>query len=89
MTRKGLDIGSLDDFTPRRQERSQEDSQPVAQSGASGSDWNRREAPREGQFTIRAKLDTIARFKSLCRPRSGGRYTYGEMLEILMDKAGE
>jgi hypothetical protein len=49
--------------------------------------WSRREAPRESQFTIRARVDTIERFKQLCRPPGGGRFTYGEMLERLMDKA--
>ena len=94
MSRKGLDIGSLDDFGPRRSqtpkaELAQEPaSEPKpAPSGAGG--WGRREAPQEGQFTIRARLDVIARFKARCRPPKGGRYTYGEMLEMLMDETEE
>lgn len=91
MSRKGLDIGSLDDFAPRRSQFSK--MEPVqeptfkpkpAPSGAGG--WDRREAPQEGQFTIRARLDVIERFKARCRPPKGGRYTYGEMLEMLMDE---
>ncbi len=86
MTRKELDFGSLDDFTPRRQQRDPENYSNATQPEASNTGWGRREASQESQFTIRAKMDTIARFKALCRPLSGGRYTYGEMLEILMNK---
>lgn len=83
MSRKALDLESLSDFQPRR---------PVAPEKPEilekpRSEWSRREAPRESQFTIRANIDTIERFKKLCRPPSGGRFTYGEMLEILVDKA--
>lgn len=94
MSRKGLDIGSLDDFGPRRSQppKAEPAQEPVpepkpAPSAAGG--WDRREAPQEGQFTIRARLDVIARFKARCRPPKGGRYTYGEMLEILMDETEE
>ncbi len=84
MTRKGLNLESLDDFQPRRQQASQE-AKSVVEDPAIG--WSRREAPKESQFTIRARVDTIERFKQLCRPPGGGRFTYGEMLERLMDKA--
>lgn len=91
MSRKELDIGSLDDFTPRKSQSLQVDpaQKPApktkpAPSRAGG--WERREAPQEGQFTIRARLDVIDRFKARCRPPKGGRYTYGEMLEMLMDE---
>lgn len=94
MSRKGLDIGSLDDFGPRRNQTPKAElaQEPVSEpkpapSGAGG--WDRREAPQEGQFTIRARLDVIARFKARCRPPKGGRYTYGEMLEMLMDETEE
>jgi hypothetical protein len=89
MSRKGLDIGSLEGFEPRRDSVSQEHGgkQPSFSEDV-GTGWSRREAPQEGQFTIRAKLETIERFKQLCRPSGGGRFTYGEMLEILMNKAG-
>lgn len=88
MTRKPLEVGSLDDFAPKPQNRvqPQQKSEPSAEVEASDAGWNRREAPVEGQFTIRANLNTIARFKTLCRPASGGRFTYGEMLERLMDQ---
>ena len=84
MTRKGLNLESLDDFQPRRQQASQ-DSESFVENPGTG--WSRREAPTESQFTIRARVDTIERFKKMCRPPGGGRFTYGEMLERLMDKA--
>ena len=88
MTRKPLEIGSLDDFAPKLQDQvhPQRKSENSAKVEASDAGWNRREAPAEGQFTIRANLNTIARFKAMCRPASGGRFTYGEMLERLMDQ---
>ena len=88
MTRKPLEIGSLDDFAPKRQDPAepQHGNEPPARIETSGAGWSRREAPVEGQFTIRANLDTIARFKAMCRPAGGGRFTYGEMLERLMDQ---
>lgn len=84
MSRKGLDIGSLEDFAPRRASQQNE---PASRSEKPGMGWSRREAAQEGQFTIRARLETIERFKQLCRPSGGGRFTYGEMLEILVTKA--
>jgi|GEM_PF-5200702 hypothetical protein len=88
MSRKGLDIGSLEDFKPRRDGPSEEHGRkPTSHLEKTGTGWSRREAPQEGQFTIRARLETIERFKQLCRPPGGGRFTYGEMLEILMNKA--
>ena len=84
MSRKDLNLENLSDFQPRRQQENQ-DAEPMANNHATG--WSRREAPRESQFTVRARVDTIERFKQLCRPPGGGRYTYGEMLERLMDKA--
>lgn len=83
MSRKGLDIGSLDDFQPRNQPAPEAKKLKTPLSLSEG--WSRREAPQEGQFTIRAKLDTIERFKQMCRPEGEGRFTYGEMLERLMD----
>jgi hypothetical protein len=44
--------------------------------------WPSREAPVEGQFTIRAKLEDIDRFKAICKE---DRRTYGAMLGILLD----
>lgn len=84
MSRKDLKLEGLDDFQPRREQASQGRESLVENPGAG---WSRREAPKESQFTIRARVDTIERFKQLCRPPGEGRFTYGEMLERLMDKA--
>lgn len=86
MSRKGLNLESLDDFQPRQKQAPQEQEvEKLIADSAAG--WSRREAPKESQFTIRARIDTIERFKQLCRPPGGGRFTYGEMLERLMNKA--
>lgn len=85
MTRKGLDPAALGEFVPRRKEPT-EPAAERAPAHAPSAAWSRREAPQEGQFTIRARLDAIDRFKRLCRPPGGGRFTYGEMLEKLMDE---
>ncbi len=90
MTRHGLNPDSLSDFAPRSKaapESSSTRAQPSETERPARTQWERREAPQEGQFTIRANLDTIARFKAMCRPKGGGRFTYGEMLERLMDQA--
>lgn len=84
MSRKGLNLESLDDFQPRRPQASHDIESFVEEPGTG---WARREAPKESQFTIRARVNTIERFKKMCRPPRGGRFTYGEMLEQLMDKA--
>lgn len=84
MSRKQLNAESLDDFQPRRHQASQSVDTSVADPGIG---WSRREAPIESQFTIRARVDTIERFKKMCRPSGGGRFTYGEMLERLMNQA--
>lgn len=78
MSRRPLDRSMLENFKPR-----QDETMPV-------SGWQRRDAPeegdREGQFTIRAKLSSIERFRKMCRE---DRRTYAAMLEILMDKYDE
>ena len=84
MSRKDLNLDGLDDFQPRRQATAPE---VASTAQVLGMGWSRREASAESQFTIRAQSATIERFKKLCRPAGGGRFTYGEMLERLMDKA--
>jgi hypothetical protein len=44
--------------------------------------WPSREAPQEGHFTIRAPLETIERFRRICKE---DRRKYADMLHILMD----
>ncbi len=44
--------------------------------------WPSREPVQDGQISIKAPLDVIARFKRLCKD---DRRTYADMLHILMD----
>ena len=44
--------------------------------------WPSREALRDGQISIKAPLETLVRFRRLCRD---DRRTYADMLEILME----
>lgn len=44
--------------------------------------WPSREPVRDGQISIKAPLDVIERFRTLCR---NDRRTYADMLTILMD----
>ena len=78
-----LDLSKLGQFEPKAAREA------VPEPGAQEKPWpSREEQPdneREGQFTIRAKLSTIQRFKDLCRD-GRARYTYADMLEILMDE---
>jgi len=82
-----LDFSKLDEPVV-----SKKTSQPAGQGAQPKSKppverWPSREPIQEGQFTVRAKLETIERFKTMCRPEGGGRFTYGEMLDKLMDIA--
>ena len=45
--------------------------------------WPSREPIRDGQISIKAPEDVIARFRKLCRD---ARRTYADMLGILMDR---
>lgn len=44
--------------------------------------WPSREPVRDGQISIKAPLDVIARFRKLCKD---DRRTYADMLSILMN----
>ena len=44
--------------------------------------WPSRDPVRDGQISIKAPLDVIERFRTLCRD---DRRTYADMLTILMD----
>lgn len=79
--RKSLDLGGLADFTPRRVGQGV-GSSPVPAETVSEPRWQSREPVREGQINVRADVDTLERFKALCR---SDRRTYGAMLNILMD----
>ena len=45
--------------------------------------WPSREPVRDGQVSIKAPLDVIERFRTMCRD---DRRTYADMLGILMDR---
>lgn len=45
--------------------------------------WPSREPLRDGQISIKAPLDVLDRFKSICKD---DRRTYADMLNILMDR---
>ena len=78
--RKGLGLGDMDDFAPRR-ERSKAPTRVVEQA----TSWRSREAPAEiSQINIRGDKRVLERYKALCETH--GRRTYIEMLEILMDR---
>jgi hypothetical protein len=80
---RSLDLDRLKQFEPRPQEPAQ----PVVAAPAPVTEdphrWPSREPARDGQVSIKAPLDTIARFRKLCRD---DRRTYADMLEILMDR---
>ena len=77
-----LDTSRLQQFHPRQ--RREVTGKPVnsAASEPNPDQWPSRETPKEGQFTIRAPLATIARFRRMCKD---DRRTYADMLWILMD----
>jgi hypothetical protein len=89
-----LDTSRLERFAPkpRRETKEVYDDKPAETSTrlakASEQPWPSREAPQEGQFTIRAPLDEIARFKKMCQ-QDRFKYTYAAMLGILMDRFEE
>lgn len=76
-----IDVNKLQRLAKRPTDRVAEtrtNIEPVA----TDEKWPSREPVREGQFTIRARLDVIERFRILCKD---DRRTYADMLEILMD----
>jgi hypothetical protein len=85
-----LDTSRLKKFAPKSRRETTEtyDDKPSETSTrlaqTSEQPWPSREAPQEGQFTIRAPLDEIARFKKMCQ-QDRFKYTYAAMLGILMD----
>lgn len=95
MPRK-LDTSRLEKFAPKPRRGAIETHRdpgevkaPVKSTApTSEKPWPSREAPQEGQFTIRAPLDEIARFKKMCQ-QDRFKYTYAAMLSILMDRFEE
>ena len=76
---RSLDLDRLRQFEP--------EARPVVpleegRGAAPPERWPSREAQRDGQISIKAPLETLARFRRLCRD---DRRTYADMLGILMD----
>ncbi|MGR3465663.1 hypothetical protein [Limimaricola sp.] len=92
---KSLDFSRLRQFEPEPRERPapREETRPErpapdpsfseASQGQSAAParWPSRQEVRDGQISIKAPLDTIERFKLLCK---SDRRTYADMLDILM-----
>ena len=78
-----LDTSRLEKFSPKQPTQSKSVSRKVEPQGSSEASWPSREAPKEGQFTIRAPLTEIERFRRICKE---DRRTYADMLCILMDR---
>lgn len=77
---RSLDLARLRRFEPVPvPERS---IQEPHEAGEGVERWPSREALRDGQISIKAPLETLGRFRKLCRE---DRRTYGDMLRILMD----
>ncbi|WP_162620487.1 hypothetical protein [Limimaricola cinnabarinus] len=92
---KSLDFSRLRQFEPEPRERPalREEPKPERSApdssfseapqgqGGSPARWPSRQEVRDGQISIKAPLDTIERFKHLCK---SDRRTYADMLDILM-----
>ncbi len=80
---KSLDLGRLQKFEPassrpnRRELREQQD---LAKDQTDR--WPSREPQMDGQISIKGPLNTIRRFRILCKD---DRRTYADMLDILMN----
>lgn len=72
---RSLDLDRLKQFEPRGEEALQPHPIETAR-------WPSREPVRDGQISIKAPTDVIARFRRLCKD---DRRTYADMLEILMN----
>ena len=87
---RSLDLDRLKQFeaAPERAEPAPDPgpaappAEPVPAAAAPYARWPSREPVRDGQISIKAPLDVIARFRTLCRD---DRRTYADMLSILMD----
>ena len=76
---RSLDMARLSAFTVPEE-------QPVPQpmpAAAPQVRWPSREPVRDGQISIKAPVEVIDRFRTLCKD---DRRTYADMLGILMDR---
>lgn len=81
---RSLDLDRLKQFeaAPGPEPRREPMPEPERPKAAAPERWPSREPVRDGQISIKAPLDVIARFRTLCRD---DRRTYADMLSILMD----
>lgn len=79
---KPLDTDRLKQFENHSVAQNAEPS-PVERVGSIAERWPSREPIRDGQISIKAPLDTLDRFKRICKD---DRRTYADMLGILMDR---
>lgn len=82
-----LDTSRLQKFAPKPRSKPTLETEPQNQTTKkaqpkSVQPWPSREPSLDGQFTVRAPLDVIERFKKMCKD---DRRTYADMLGILMD----
>lgn len=78
---KPLDFARLKQFEPARMP----EERPQVSAPIEAPDtyrWPSREPIADGQISIKGPLNTIERFKALCKD---DRRTYADMLNILMD----
>lgn len=81
---RSLDLDRLKRFEPATRAPAEAAPQPArAPAEADPARWPSREPVQDGQISIKAPLDVIARFKRLCKD---DRRTYADMLHILMDR---
>lgn len=78
---RSLDLDRLKRFEPGRAGGTADPAPPPADDPPPR--WPSREPVQDGQISIKAPLDVIARFKRLCKD---DRRTYADMLAILMDR---
>ncbi len=78
---RSLDLDRLKPFEPARQAGKEPQVQTEGAEDLTPR-WPSREPVRDGQISIKAPLDVIARFKKICKE---DRRTYADMLHILME----
>ena len=78
---RSLDLDRLKKFEPKTEESQIPSTTSSSFSYEEKSRWPSREPIVDGQLSIKGSLNTIHRFKSMCK---ADRRTYADMLEILM-----
>lgn len=79
---RSLDLDRLKKFEPKTEESQISNTTSDSFSHQEGSRWPSREPIVDGQLSIKGPLNTIHRFKAMCK---ADRRTYADMLEILMN----